>query len=144
MRYVLLLAVLMLAGCKVSVEVPSFEPIKLETPVDLSNQDQPNEAPAQVEPEIEPIVPQAPAPPPATPAVKRKHIVQYTIKSCIWCERDRKATLPVWVKKGWKFDETKDVIDESANPKGAYPRYDIYDENGRKTVHYGSLITLKP
>lgn len=141
MRYVLLLAVLMLAGCKVSISVPSFEPIKLETPVDLSNQDA---APAQVEPELEPIVPQAPAAPPATPAVKRKQLVQYTIKSCIWCERDRKTTLPAWVKKGWKFDESKDVIDESANPKGAYPRYDIYDENGRKTVHYGSLITLKP
>lgn len=141
MRYVLLLAVLMLAGCKVSVEVPSFEPIRLETPVDLSTH---NDAPAQAELELEPIVPQAPAPPPVIPATKRKHIVQYTLRGCKPCENDRLRVIPKWVEKGWNFDPKQDVIDESKNPKGSYPRYDIYDENGRKTVHYGTLITLKP
>jgi hypothetical protein len=141
MRYVLLLVMLMLAGCKVSVETPGFESIRLESPVDLSTQEAQPATPIE-EPDV--VVPRAPEPPPALPQVKRKAIVQYTIKSCIWCERDRKNVLPNWVKKGWTFDPAKDVIDESANARGAYPRYDIYDENGRKTVHYGSLITLKP
>lgn len=81
----------------------------------------------------------------AEPKKLRNTIIQYTIKSCRWCDYDRDRVLPQWAKQGWdwKNDETH-VIDETAKPtKGAYPYYEIYDANGVKRVHKGSLLSWK-
>jgi hypothetical protein len=80
------------------------------------------------------------AAPPAEPKKLRNTIIQYTIKNCRWCVYDRERILPQWVAKGWTFP---DPVDESANPRGAYPRYEIYDANGDKKEHKGSLLSWK-
>jgi hypothetical protein len=82
----------------------------------------------------------AKAAPPAEPKKLRNTIIQYTIKGCRWCDYDRERVLPQWVKKGWTFPEP---VDESDSPKGAYPRYEIYDANGVKREHKGSLLSWK-
>jgi hypothetical protein len=85
------------------------------------------------------------AAPPAEPAKLRNTVIQYTIKSCRWCDYDRDRVLPQWVKNGWNWkNDSVHVIDETGKPtKGAYPYYEIYDANGVKRVHKGSLLSWK-
>jgi hypothetical protein len=87
----------------------------------------------------------AKAAPPAEPKKLRNTVIQYTIKSCRWCDYDRERVLPQWVKNGWDWkNDSEHVIDETAKPtKGAYPFYEIYDANGVKKIHKGSLLTWK-
>jgi hypothetical protein len=139
MKYLLILLTL-LAGCKVSSDGSvSLQPIVLETPVVIS----PIEA-ASVPQEVmgAASVPQAP---PAE-KVRKNVIIQYTIESCGWCKYDRTKVLPAWVKKGWTWENTSEyVIDETKSPKGGgYPRYEIYDANGTKKIHTGSLLSWRP
>ncbi len=83
----------------------------------------------------------AKAAPPAEPVKLRNTIIQYTIKGCRWCDYDREKVIPKWVKDGWKFNEP---VDETGKmTKSAYPFYEIYDANGVKRVHKGSLLTWK-
>lgn len=87
----------------------------------------------------------AKAAPPAEPKKLRNTVIQYTIKSCRWCDYDRERVLPQWVKNGWDWkNDAEHVIDETAKPtKGAYPFYEIYDANGNKKIHKGSLLSWK-
>lgn len=138
MRKLILIALSVFAiGCKVTVQ-----PIALDEPIAIVADESSDAAvidagsPAPEEPE---------AAPPAEPKKLRNTVIQYTIKSCRWCDYDRDRVLPQWVKNGWKWENTKEyVIDETARPtKGAYPFYEIYDANGVKRTHKGSLLSWK-
>lgn len=137
MKYLPILALILLAGCQ-AVKSATIEPMVLDTPITITVE---KAASVSVEPS-----PAASAPEPEVAApVQRNSIVQYTIESCSWCKYDRKNVLPRWVAKGWIWRDGPDhVIDETANPKGAYPRYEIYDKDGTKTTHHGSLLSWKP
>jgi hypothetical protein len=119
---------------------PDRKPIPVNPPLDLSAKPQKvaEAAPAatpEVAPEVTPEVK-----PPAAP-VLRNTVIQYTIESCSWCKYDQKQVFPRWAAKGWKI---LDPVDETATAKGVYPRYDIYDADGNKKTHKGSLISYKP
>jgi hypothetical protein len=125
----------------------------LDAPLDIRQERgsaSPDESAGSVAPQevVEPeqaVTPVVEPDEPVKAPVKKKHIVQYTIKSCIWCKRDVEKVIPRWVKAGWQFDPQQDVIDETTKPKpGGYPRYEIYDAQGKVTIHHGSLISLKP
>lgn len=66
-------------------------------------------------------------------------IIQYTIDSCGWCKSDERNIFPKWEAKGWKFKK----VNETANPRGAYPRYEIRWADGKTANHTGSLTTWK-
>lgn len=133
MRFMLLL--LLFVGCvaadhAMSTDIPVI-PVSIDTDVVLDD--------AGASPDDVGVVAAVAEP----PKQLKNTIVQYTIKSCRWCDYDREKVLPNWVKRGWKFDPKVNVIDETANPKGAYPRYEIYDANGNIKTHTGSLISWK-
>jgi hypothetical protein len=121
-------------GCNSAAKAPITTVLSLEVPILL---DQPSsdiiDAGSPAPDEVELL-------PPAIDEKPRNTIIQYTIKGCRWCDYDRERIIPQWVKNGWKFPAP---IDESANPKGAYPRYEIYDANGVKKEHKGSLLSWK-
>jgi hypothetical protein len=73
-------------------------------------------------------------------AAKDNVIVQYSTSWCGYCKSDVKNVIPIWVAKGWKFAKP---IDETANPKGLYPRYEIRFADGTVKTHQGSLSTWK-
>lgn len=137
MRICLLILLCLSFGCKATVELGSLGPVVLDEPVVVTPDEgsvPSNDSAGSVAPVEEPKEPvKAP--------VMRNTIIQYTIKNCRWCVYDRNRVIPSWVQKGWKFPEP---VDESANPKGLYPRYEIYDANGKMTKHEGSLISWKP
>jgi hypothetical protein len=147
MRICLLILVCLSLGCKATLEVPSFQPAVLDAPLTIERDfSSSGESAGSVAPEevVEPEQAATPVVEPDEPVkapVKRNTLIQYTIKNCRWCFYDREKVIPNWVKKGWKFPEP---VDESANPRGQYPRYEIYDANGNMTKHEGSLISLKP
>jgi hypothetical protein len=66
-------------------------------------------------------------------------VVQYTIDSCSWCKYDQKNIFPQWGAQGWKFQ----IVNETASPKGVYPRYEIRWAGGKVKQHTGSLTTWK-
>ena len=147
MKYVALLLLILLAGCKVTSNGDMvFQPVVLEAPVVIAPEKAPTPPPAAVDPApavITPVPEEAPA---EREPERRNSIVQYTIKSCGWCVYDRQKVLPKLVSKGWLWrNDTDHVVDETNNPQtGGYPRYEIYDAKGEKTVHHGSLLTWKP
>ena len=143
MRILLLCLMLCSYGCKDFMPVPvtpDRKPIPVNPPLDLSTKPQKvTEAAPAATPEVTPEV--APeVKPPAAP-VLRNTVIQYTIESCSWCKYDQKQVFPRWAAKGWKI---LDPVDETATAKGVYPRYDIYDADGNKKTHKGSLISYKP
>lgn len=64
-------------------------------------------------------------------------VIQYTIDSCTWCKSDEKNVFPKWEAQGWKFKK----VNETANPRGVYPRYEIRWASGKTAKHTGSLTT---
>ena len=131
-------------GCKDFMPVPvtpDRKPIPVNPPLDLSTKPQKvTEAAPAATPEVAPeVTPEAK--PPAAP-VLRNTVIQYTIDSCQWCEYDRKQVFPGWKAKGWNIPEP--IKHKGAEAKGVYPRYDIYDADGNKKTHKGSLISYKP
>jgi hypothetical protein len=164
MKHLILLLIILLAGCDVQ-KTPANEPMVLDTPISITIGDVPEGDSAGSAATPSAYVPRTPDDPPALPKrqsaasgsvkadptkpadeVKRNMIFQFTIKSCGWCKYDRERVLPKWVDRGWIWrDKADHVIDETENPqKGGYPRYEIYDNEGKKTVHHGSLLTWKP
>jgi hypothetical protein len=138
MRTLLLIALcLFAAGCKVTVES-----VALEQPISIVADEQPKDDVIDAGSPAPDVVEQAP---PAEPKKLRNTVIQYTIKSCRWCDYDRDRVLPQWVKNGWNWkNDSEHVIDETGKPtKGAYPYYEIYDANGVKRVHKGSLLSWK-
>lgn len=138
MRTLLLIALCLFAvGCKVTVES-----VALEQPISIITDGQPKDDVIDAGSPAPDVVEQAP---PAEPKKLRNTVIQYTIKSCRWCDYDRDRVLPQWVKNGWNWkNDEEHVIDETAKPtKGAYPYYEIYDANGVKRVHKGSLLSWK-
>jgi hypothetical protein len=73
------------------------------------------------------------------PAAKEYIVIQYTIDSCGWCKYDEKNIFPKWAAQGWKFQK----VNETANPRGVYPRYEIRWVGGKTATHSGSLSTWK-
>lgn len=71
--------------------------------------------------------------------LKENVVIQYTIDSCGWCKSDEKNIFPKWTAQGWKFQK----VNETANPRGVYPRYEIRWANGKTATHSGSLSTWK-
>jgi hypothetical protein len=137
MKYLISIPLILFIGCQVPKQ-DTYAPMVLDTPISITSEKAPTPPRELAQ---EPEAPKAPAPVP----VQRRTIVQYTIDSCGWCKYDRRNVLPKWVAKGWIWRDNGDhVIDETKNPKGAYPRYEIYDENGEKSIHQGSLLTWKP
>jgi hypothetical protein len=67
---------------------------------------------------------------------KASTVQQFTIDSCGICKSDVRKMFPVWEKQGWTMLKP---IDESANPHGSYPRYEIRGADGSFRVHVGSL-----
>lgn len=147
MRICLLILLFLSLGCKATVELGSLGPVVLDEPVVVTPDEgsvPSNDSAGSVAPVEEPEQATTPVEEPKEPAkapVMRNTIIQYTIKNCRWCVYDRNRVIPSWVQKGWKFPEP---VDESANPKGLYPRYEIYDASGKMTKHEGSLISWKP
>lgn len=75
-----------------------------------------------------------------TPAkVKVSTLVQYTIDSCGICKADVRDVFPLWVKQGW----TTKIVNETANPSGLYPRYELRGADGSFRTHSGSLRNWK-
>lgn len=79
---------------------------------------------------------------PEAPKVLKNTIIPHTIQGCPPCEYDKRVMYPAYKKAGWKM---ADPQDETTNPPlGArYPWYEIFDANGKRTVHVGSLSTYK-
>jgi hypothetical protein len=73
------------------------------------------------------------------PVAKANVVIQYTIDSCSWCKYDEKNIFPKWAAQGWNFQK----VDETANPRGVYPRYEIRWAGGKTATHSGSLSTWK-
>lgn len=73
-------------------------------------------------------------------AAKENIIIQYSTTWCGVCKSDVRNVIPIWLAKGWKF---ADPVDETANAKGTYPRYEIRFADGRVKYHTGSLSTWK-
>lgn len=63
-------------------------------------------------------------------------VQQFSIASCGICKADFRDVLPQWRKQGWTILEP---IDETANPRGLYPRYEIRGADGSFRVHTGTL-----
>ena len=72
--------------------------------------------------------------------VKRNIIIQYSTSWCGYCKSDIQNIIPKWKAKGWVFATP---VDETANPKGVYPRYEIRFADGTVKHHSGSLSTWK-
>lgn len=72
--------------------------------------------------------------------VQRSTVQQYTIDSCGWCKSDVRNVFPLWAQKGWTM---LPPIDETANPRGRYPRYEIRGADGSYREHVGSLQGYK-
>ncbi len=148
MRILLLCLMLCSYGCKDFMPVPvtpDRKPIPVNPPLDLTTK--PQQAPAAT-PEVTPEVTKQVAPqdtqqvkPPEAP-VLRNTLIQYTIDNCRWCEYDRNQVFPSWKAKGWNIPEP--VKHKGAQASGVYPRYEIYDADGNKKTHKGSLISYKP
>jgi hypothetical protein len=140
MKNVICLSVLVLCvtGCNTITPVAPVDTlIKLATPIKIDSDSTPSAEPiidagSPIEASDTSVEPKEP--------VKRNLIVQYTIKGCRWCDYDRERIIPKWVEKGWKFPSP---IDESDSPKGAYPRYEIYDAEGKLRRHTGSLLSWR-
>jgi len=75
-----------------------------------------------------------------TAPVVRSTVQQYTIASCGICKSDMRDVLPNWTRQGWTVLEP---IDESANPRGFYPRYEIRGADGSFRTHVGTLKNWK-
>jgi hypothetical protein len=73
-------------------------------------------------------------------AAKENVIIQYSTTWCGVCKSDVKNVIPNWLAKGWKF---ADPVDETANAKGTYPRYEIRFADGTVKTHSGSLSTWR-
>ena len=151
MRICLLILLFLSLGCKATVELGSLGPVVLDEPMVVTPDESSvpyNDSAGSVAPVEEPEQAATPVEEPKEPVkapVMRKRIIQYTIESCKWCKHDVDRVIPRWVRAGWNFDPKTDIKDETKEPKpGGYPRYEIYDAQGKVTVHHGSLISLKP
>ena len=79
---------------------------------------------------------------PESPKVLKNTIIQHTIQWCTYCKYDVKTYFPLYRKAGWTMAEPVDETGKS--PDGArYPWYEIFDADGKRTVHVGSLSTYK-
>lgn len=75
-----------------------------------------------------------------TAPVVRSRVQQYTIASCSVCKADARNVFPLWAKQGWTM---LTPIDETANPRGRYPRYEIRGADGSYREFVGSLQGYK-
>jgi hypothetical protein len=75
-----------------------------------------------------------------TAPVARSTVQQYTINSCGICKSDVRNYFPLWAKQGWTM---LPPIDETANPRGRYPRYEIRGADGAYREFVGSLQGYK-
>jgi hypothetical protein len=147
MRLLLICLMFCSMGCEnpFAPVAPKQQPVKVNPPLDLSSkQDKPKEeepAGSTQAPASAPVEPKAPEPVAPKAPVVRNTVIQYTIESCGWCKYDQKQVFPRWKAKGWTI---LDPVDETSNAAGVYPRYDIYDADGNKKTHKGSLISYKP
>lgn len=79
---------------------------------------------------------------PESPKLLKNTIIQHTIQSCSYCKYDVKVYFPAYKKAGWTMADPQD--DTNNSPPGArYPWYEIFDVNGNRTTHVGSLATYK-
>lgn len=147
MRIFLLLGVLaMIDSCK----LPSFqkdESVVLEQPVDLNGsgekRPEPNNDSGSVAPRSEPK-PEPKAEPKVEAEKTVNTVIVHSIDNCVWCIRDKRDVLPGWKAQGWKIvlPNTKDGNEVPVSGQ-LYPWYEVYDNNGVRKVHIGSLRTWK-
>ncbi len=86
--------------------------------------------------------PDEPAVAPESPKVLKNTIIQHTIQGCSYCKYDERVLFPAFRKAGWTMAEPKDET-KNPPPGSRYPWYEIFDKDGKRTVHVGSLSTYK-
>lgn len=79
---------------------------------------------------------------PESPKLLKNTIIQHTIQGCSYCKYDERVWFPAFRKAGWTMADPKDET-QNPPPGSRYPWYEIFDKDGKRTIHVGSLSTYK-